>query len=232
MFSEAPEIKNLVPNEKFRSDPSAIIFDFDGVILESTGIKDDTFRAMFADETDAHQAAILKLHRANGGVSRNWKFEKIFQDILARPLTITHRDRLALRFRTLVMDRILDCPFVPGALEFLEAHKNRTIMVIASGTPENELLEIVEHRGIAAYFDKVKGAPDTKTAIIRKLLDHLGLAPENCLCVGDSMTDYEAATENRIPFMGRVMEDGIGPFPPDIPVIKDLRGLQRILEPC
>lgn len=214
------------------SHPSAIIFDFDGVILESNRIKDDAFRALFADETEAHQAAILKLHRANGGVSRYWKLDRIFQDILARPLTAAHRDELARRFSALVMDRILDCPFVPGALEFLEAHKNRTTMVIASGTPENELVEIVEHRGIAAYFDAVKGAPDTKTKIIRKLLDYLGLAPDKCLCVGDSMTDYEAAAENKLPFLGRVIADDVCPFPPDTTVINNLHDLKRVLGPC
>jgi beta-phosphoglucomutase-like phosphatase (HAD superfamily) len=47
----------------------AIVFDFDGVILESADIKTNAFRALFASYPE-HVDQIVDFHLRNAGVSR------------------------------------------------------------------------------------------------------------------------------------------------------------------
>ena len=58
----------------------AVVFDCDGVILESMRAKGDAFRQLF-DGEPAHQDAIEAFHHAHGGMSRYEKFDRIYADI-------------------------------------------------------------------------------------------------------------------------------------------------------
>jgi hypothetical protein len=66
----------------------AIIFDFDGVITESVGVKTEAFKKLFCKHPK-HIGKIIKLHLSHGGLSRFVKFEMIYSDILKRPLSKT-----------------------------------------------------------------------------------------------------------------------------------------------
>jgi phosphoglycolate phosphatase-like HAD superfamily hydrolase len=204
----------------------AVLFDFDGVIVESFDIKTEAFRELFADEPE-HLPAILKLHRTNGGLSRFAKFELIYRDILCRPLPLAEKNELGRRFADLVMEKVLACPFVPGALEFLQAYSERLPLFVASGTPHEELLDILARRGLAGYFREAHGSPPEKTEIARGILHRYSLAPSEMPFVGDSRNDYQAAVEVGLPFIGRVSPGSPDPFPQaDVIHIKDLVQLE------
>jgi beta-phosphoglucomutase-like phosphatase (HAD superfamily) len=47
----------------------AVIFDFDGVIVESMDIKTQAFVELFRDHPEHHET-IVRLHLENGGMSR------------------------------------------------------------------------------------------------------------------------------------------------------------------
>src|SRR5688500_11624263 len=73
--------------------PSAVIFDFDGVILESANIKTEAFLTLFADHTE-HREAIRGYHVRNVGISRFRKFEWIYSELLKTPLCEAESIRL------------------------------------------------------------------------------------------------------------------------------------------
>src|SRR5271166_1937444 len=98
----------------------AIIFDFDGVIVESTDIKTEAFRSLFADWSEKLEA-IVDLHQRHAGIDRLVKFEVIYREILCLPLTAERKAALAARFAELVVERVVACPLVPGAAAFLAA---------------------------------------------------------------------------------------------------------------
>jgi beta-phosphoglucomutase-like phosphatase (HAD superfamily) len=56
----------------------AVLFDFDGVIVESVYVKTEAFRELFAGESE-YLSEILAFHLANGGMSRYTKFEIIYR---------------------------------------------------------------------------------------------------------------------------------------------------------
>jgi len=55
----------------------AIIFDFDGVILESVGVKKEAFRRLFQYYPEKVDE-IVNYHMQQGGLSRYRKFQHIF----------------------------------------------------------------------------------------------------------------------------------------------------------
>jgi phosphoglycolate phosphatase-like HAD superfamily hydrolase len=133
---------------------------------------------------------------------------------------------LGQRFSKLVLEKVVTCPYVPGALEFIEKYANVFPLFIASGTPEDELEEILERRKIKDYFRETHGTPKGKPQIITDILERYDLDPHTMPFVGDAMNDYLAAAQAGIPFYGRVPLDLVNPFPLEIKVFPDLTELE------
>jgi len=189
----------------------AIIFDFDGVILESVDIKTRAFKIMFSDKKE-HLDNIIKLHVENGGMSRYEKFKIIYRDFLKEPLSNETLDQLGQKFSDIVYDEVVKCPFVNGAKELLDKYLGKYPMFIVSGTPEGEIRSIVEKRGLSRYFKEVFGAPANKKDLIVRILDKYSYSSNELVFVGDSMNDYNAAKEAGIKFVGRRLSPGFDPF--------------------
>ncbi|MBI3090362.1 MAG: HAD family hydrolase [Candidatus Tectomicrobia bacterium] len=180
----------------------AIIFDFDGVILESNSIKTSAFLELFASYPE-HQPAILRYHLENLGVSRHAKFAWIYRELLRRELSAAEGEALGERFSALVLDKLLRCPFVPGACETLDALYSRCLLFVASGTPEEELRFIIEERRLGKFFSGVWGAPRGKVEIVETILRDFALQPREALFIGDGVSDYQAALRSGVAFVAR-----------------------------
>lgn len=184
-------------------DASAVIFDFDGVILESVKVKTDAFKELFSAYPE-HQEAIVAYHENNLGISRYHKFAWIYQELLGIMLSPSEEKRLGEQFSELVLEKLLACPFVPGALELLEELKRvRIPAFIASGTPHHELEWLVERRGLAGFFQEVWGSPAEKPDIIELLIAKYELDRSRLVFIGDAVSDYIAAKTTGIRFIGR-----------------------------
>lgn len=181
----------------------AVIFDFDGVILETGDIKTQAFADLFEDAPE-HQDAIVAYHLDNLGVSRYRKFEWIYRELLRRPLSESESRALGERFSSLVFERVLAAPFVPGAEDCLATLRGQTPMYVASGTPQEELDRVVDERGLRPYFDEVHGSPRGKIEILEEILERHGYTPDEVVFVGDGESDYKAAVGTRVPFVARL----------------------------
>ena len=183
---------------------SAVVFDFDGVILESADVKTDAFVELYADHGADVVGKVRAHHLANLGISRFKKFAWIAENVFGRPLGDDESAALGRRFSDLAFAKVLAVPFVPGAEAALAALAHRGLpMFVASGTPQDELQLIVARRGLADTFREVHGAPREKPEILRDLLARHGLAPHQVLFVGDGMSDYKAARAVETPFLAR-----------------------------
>lgn len=180
----------------------AVFFDFDGVILESTDIKDRAFRELFSDLPE-HQERILQHHREHLGRSRFEKFEWIYRELLGRSLEPAESLALGRRFSALVEADVLACPMVPGARALLAALEDRIDCWVVSATPQDELDLIVDRRRLRAYFRGVCGSPPEKTRVFADLLERERLDPLEVLAIGDGLTDYRAARATGVHFVAR-----------------------------
>lgn len=207
-------------------DWQAIIFDFDGVVVESGKIKTQAFAELYRPYGADIVATVVQFHTQNGGMSRYRKFRHFQEHFLHQPpLTEAEEKQLDIRFSELVVEAVIAAEAVPGAIELIRQQSQKTPLFVASGTPEVELKVIVERRGLTPYFTAVRGAPALKKTIIAEILSAHNLKPEAVLMIGDAMADLEGAQANNTAFLGRVFPGDPNPFPAHIEVVPDLRGL-------
>lgn len=204
----------------------AIIFDFDGVLVESVDVKTQAFAALYAHYGERVVAAVKTYHLRHGGMSRFDKFRHFQTSILGEPpLSEQQLADLAAAFSELVVDRVVAAPMVAGARQFLDDCRERQRLYVVSGTPTAELGDIVARRGLQPYFAGIWGSPSTKAQNIAALLGAEGLRAGRCVMIGDAMTDLEGASANAVPFLGRVAPGTDNPFPEGTIVFRDFTDL-------
>lgn len=192
----------------------AVFWDFDGVILDSVDVKTKAFSKMFRKYGAHVEKAVVDYHLENGGVSRFDKFRYYYEEILDLAITEQDISDLANTFSSLVLDEVLSSSFIPGALKSLEELCDKKIpSYVVSGTPDEEIKLIVKKKGLEKYFLGIHGSPKKKDKIVAEIIKHKYYNPNNCLFLGDAMTDYEAAEKNRLRFLGIVSEGKKSPFP-------------------
>lgn len=200
---------------------AAAILDFDGVILESVDIKTDAFRALFSSYPEK-LSAIMDYHLANNGISRMIKIRRIFEDFIGLPFTPELESQVTVQFSTLVFERVVACPFVPGALEFLRRFSKDVPLYVASASPDEELQRIVDARGLRPFFAGVFGHPTSKRDVIRKVMETYRVQGPDLAFIGDAHEDMRSAHEHRVRFAGRRNKET---FPEGTPVYDDLFGV-------
>lgn len=206
----------------------AIIFDFDGVLVESVDIKTQAFAALYANYEPKIVAQVVAFHLANGGLSRFEKFRYFHNKLLGLTLSLEEENRLAAEFSAHVEAAVADAPWVKGAKEFLVKYHTNIPLFVASGTPEEELKRILKKRHISHYFRATFGSPAKKGEVLRGILENGGYRPEKVLMIGDSLLDLEGANEAGVCFLGRLASlDNI--FPLGVPVLPDMTGLQGFI---
>lgn len=206
----------------------ALFFDFDGVIVDSIATKTEAFRILFEDYPDDVTEKVLAYHRQHGGISRVDKIALAHDQYIGSPLSGADLKDWSDRYSELVVEKVIEVPWIKGALEFLDSFLDNEVHVfVISGTPEKELKYIIEKRRIAKYFQESLGSPIKKPPHIRRLLKRYKLHPAECVFIGDALTDYEAAKETDLHFVG--IQGDIS-FPPGTVVLDDCLELQSAID--
>jgi HAD superfamily hydrolase (TIGR01549 family) len=191
-----------------------IIFDFDGVIVDSNHIKTDAFVKLFEDYPQHIKDSVRKFHLENGGMSRFDKFRYIYANFIKESLSEDKFKKLCSGFNKLVAEEVIRAPIFEGVEEFLKKNRNRYRLYIVSGTPEGEIREIVKRRKLNGFFQGVYGSPASKKDLIEKVLKETACKNEEALFIGDSINDYEGAVGAGVTFAAKISEDlGIDAFP-------------------
>lgn len=202
----------------------AIIFDFDGVLVESADIKTRAFADLYASCGEDVVRQIVAYHLAHAGQSRYLKFRYCQEHILGGPpLTGAEESELDRRFSRLVVEQVVTAPAVAGAEALLRRWRGTVPLFVASATPQEELHVILDRRGMQDWFTGAYGAPSTKTAIIGNIIARHGFEPGRVVVIGDAMSDYEGAAANHALFLGRVPRGQTSPFPSRIETLPDLQ---------
>jgi beta-phosphoglucomutase family hydrolase len=173
----------------------AIIFDMDGVLVDSEPIHTEIEKRQF--KMNGISISDEEHRRFMGTTSENmWrKIARRYQ--LKRPVEqlIAQNRTESIRYFT----EISEIPVMPGLVDFLERlkAKNYPMAVASSSVPEIIVL-ILQKTDLRKYFQAVvsgqeagksKPEPDVFLLAAQKL----GVAPENCLVVEDSENGIRAA---------------------------------------
>jgi phosphoglycolate phosphatase-like HAD superfamily hydrolase len=202
--------------------PSAIdvvVFDCDGVLLDSVPVKTRTFGLLFEDLGPEAAKYVTDFHLAHGGMSRYAKFEHYYRQFHGREITPEESAALDKRFNELALAELLRTPFLPGVEEFLKAHRATWPLYVASGAPQYELEIVLSKVGLAGYFKGILGSPTPKARLLADIVAAEGADPGRVLMIGDSGTDLDAARTVGTRFVG------IGEFPEPVAWLPDLTAL-------
>lgn len=185
----------------------AIIFDFDGVIAESVNVKTETFAKMYEEYGEEIVNKVVSHHLSHGGISRFEKFKFYHKEYIGIELTNQQLQELANKFSELVVQKVIAAPYVPGALEFIQNNYKYYDYFISTGTPEDEMINIVNKKHINNYFKSIYGSPEEKTKHINNIITQNAYSKDELIFIGDADTDILAAKENDIFIILRVHPD-------------------------
>jgi HAD superfamily hydrolase (TIGR01549 family) len=177
-----------------------LVFDCDGVILNSNKIKTQAFYDV-AKVYGHKPAQILKdYHIQNGGISRYKKFEYLFTNILQKTTEAQELNKLLSHFSKEVKNALLTCEVAKNIKELRDKTKDSKWLIV-SGGDQAELREVFKQRELNVYFDGgIFGSPDDKDIILKNEKED-GNISEKSLFLGDSMYDYQAAAAAKIDFV-------------------------------
>lgn len=180
----------------------AIIFDFDGVVLDSEKIKDDGFRAIFSEFDKEAVDCLVAFHKDNGGLSRFVKIAYMFETILKKEITDDIVMKYADKFSQIMLSQLTNSEFlIKETMDFIKSHR-KIPMHVASGTEQNELRSLAKSLGVADYFISIYGSPADKGDNVAKIIAEGGYNTKKVIMIGDSMQDYKAAAKNGLIFCG------------------------------
>lgn len=211
---------------RLTEDLDAVVFDFDGTLVDSNALKAEAFGKLYESEGPEVVQAVMEYHREHEGISRFVKFRYWEEVLLGRPWSEAQGEELSKQYSILVREAVIQAPYLPGALASLEALHSALPLYVASGTPEAELQEIVDCRGLNGYFQGVYGTPQTKAEILNRIAQLHG-TPSRILMIGDARADWEGAQQSGVLFLGVHAQGEPAPFDATVRTVPDLT---RLLE--
>ena len=176
-----------------------IIFDFDGVIVDSHKIKDRGFYELFSKYGKKIAKKIQLYHLNNIGKSRFLKFNYILKNILKQKPSKKKIKMLSNQFDKITIKKIIKLKTVPHLLTFLKNNNNELIYHISTGTPQDLIIKILKKKNLFSYFEKICGSPSPKINHIKEIKKNR----KKTLFIGDSYEDYLSCKKTKTPFILR-----------------------------
>jgi len=180
-----------------------IIFDFDGVILDSVPTKTEGFKKLFQDFSSELVDKLLEYHIQNGGMSRYKKIKYFFNELLNQDILEDEIIIYANLYSEITKEELTNPKYIiEDTVNFIKQNHKKYNMHIASGADENDLRYICDKLDLTKYFLSIYGSPKIKSDIVQNILESNNYEKEETILIGDSINDHEAANENGIEFYG------------------------------
>lgn len=180
-----------------------LFWDFDGVLMDSMPIRDRGFIEVLKDFPEEQVAQLVAFHQKNGGLSRYVKFRHFYEVIRREPITDEMVQQLSASFSEIMLSLLIDENLlINDSVDFVKQFGQNYKMHIVSGSDGTELNHICKELGLDRYFISIHGSPTPKTQLVHDLIAQHGYEKEDCVLIGDSVNDFDAATKNGIGFIG------------------------------
>jgi phosphoglycolate phosphatase-like HAD superfamily hydrolase len=201
-----------------------LVFDMDGVLLQSNRLKHDAMLGLF-DMNSAQRLEVERYNLSAGGIPRRQKFEHIWRQILGRSYGPAVEATLSEAYAQALEHRLLSVPLVEGVQAFIESCGRPCYVCTAA--PEAEARDVLSRRGLASLFAGIYGSASTKQTALDAIASISCHAVDRMLFFGDSRADWLAARAAGCLFVSvtREKNDFAGE---EIPVIRDFQDAVRL----
>lgn len=183
-----------------------IVFDFDGVIIDSNQMKYDAFFQIFPSEQKIRSTLkkVLDTHREK---SRYFIIKQILVELQQKEyLKINKLEKevfsYADKYNTIVEKGAIECNEIKGARKSLEELSKCYSLYINSTTPLDSLKRIISQRSLLKYFKGVYGSPKSKIENLYDILKKDKISIKELLVVGDGKSDLGLAQKFGCRFIG------------------------------
>ncbi|MFA3790789.1 HAD family hydrolase [Aliiglaciecola sp. SL4] len=181
------------------SEYKTIIFDCDGVILNSNKVKTQAFYLAALPYGEEAANKLVEYHVARGGISRYKKFEWFIESFESEDKPIRQQELLD-NYAKFVLDGLMKCEIVNG-LAALRQKTSKARWLVASGGDQKELRDVFSSRGLFELFDGgIFGSPDSKDTILEREISN-GNILQPALFLGDSKYDHVASKQANLDFV-------------------------------
>lgn len=180
-----------------------ILWDFDGVILDSMPIRDYGFRTIFEKYPKDIVEGFIVYHRKNGGLSRFHKIKYFYNEMLNKDISEEEIQHYAEQFTIIMKEQLVNKKYlIQSSVEFIKVNHLKYNFHIVSGSEHHELNYLCKELDLAEYFLTINGSPTPKKELVKNLLEKENYNKEESILIGDSINDYEAAKVNNLDFYG------------------------------
>lgn len=180
-----------------------ILWDFDGVIIDSLAVRDYGFREIFKDFDKVLIEKLIEYHSINGGLSRFHKIRYFFNEILKKDIDDKEVKAYADKFSLIMREELVKNKYlILDSVNFIKENYKKYNFHIVSGSEHNELNFLCQKLQISHYFHSINGSPTPKIELVKNLLIKENYKKSETILIGDSINDYEAAKESNIAFYG------------------------------
>jgi len=182
--------------------PSIIIFDFDGVIVDSNEVRINGFIRLYQNRYPWAIDEFRRYLRLNSGLSRYKKIEYFYKNILRIEPELIILTKDAEDYSSIVTSDVIKAPFIDGSIDFIKKNINRFEYAMISSSNQLELIEICMNRDIDKYFTEILGSPIEKNKNIERFIRNKNAIKSEIVYVGDTKYDEIAALNSGISFIG------------------------------
>jgi phosphoglycolate phosphatase-like HAD superfamily hydrolase len=180
-----------------------LIFDFDGVILDSVPVKTEAFRKLFNEFNRDSVDELIDYHLQNGGKPRYLKIRYFFEKILHQTISDSEVLEYADRYSELTKEELSKSKYlIEDTMNFIKNNFKNYNLHVASGADENDLKYICTSLDLNRYFLSIHGSPTLKNILVNDILKNNNYQKRETILIGDSLNDYDAAKQNDIEFYG------------------------------
>lgn len=180
----------------------AILFDFDGVILDTLEAKGRAFAKLYTSKNDdIIFKNIMNLHLCNGGMNRIEKIKKIHMLINNQEISESELNFKLDELKKYMRDSLFEClPIDNYVVPAIKELSQNTALWIISAAPTDEITDLSRNLKINSYFQEILGSCK-KTEVIKNILQANSLSASDVLFIGDAEEDYKAAKANELCFI-------------------------------
>lgn len=182
------------------SDYATLVFDCDGVVLDSNKVKTEAFRQAALPYGAEAAESLVAYHISNGGVSRYKKFQYFLDEIIQPGQKGPGLEALLAGYAAAVREGLMKCAIADGLHELRSTYPDQRWLIV-SGGDQVELREIFAVRGLDTLFNGgIFGSPDDKKVILERECGR-GNIQSPTLFLGDSTYDHRASTAAGLDFV-------------------------------
>ncbi len=172
----------------------ALVFDFDGLIIDTETPEFDSWQEVFESYGVALERGMWEW-----SIGRHSMDFDIYEHLAELSGYYIEREPVRARMRRSYLDRIERNPILPGVEEYLIAAKEMNLkLAVASSSTPGWAYGHLNRRGLLHHFEFVLSAGDVKNAkpdpeLYLLAAQRLGVQPKNAVAIEDSVNGLTSA---------------------------------------